>query len=58
MPWSKKQRRLQMMPQEKEVDLEKMFEVVKHDVSSSLRCAPAHHATRLFMCVCSCGDGE
>ena len=58
MPWSKKQRRLQMMPQEKEVDLEKMFEIVKHDVSS-LVCAVSV-LTALLVCsfVRSCGGGE
>ena len=35
MPWSKKQRRLQKMPLQKDVDMEKMFEIVKHDVSFS-----------------------
>jgi len=32
MPWSTKQRRLQAVPNKKDIDLKKMFEIVKHDV--------------------------
>lgn len=32
MPWSRKQRKLQKTPLQKEIDLKKMFEIVKHDV--------------------------
>lgn len=36
MPWSRKQRKLQQTPLQKEIDIKKMFEIIKHDVSFTL----------------------
>ena len=44
-----------MMPQEKEVDLEKMFEIVKHDVRAMFS-SPTLNV--FVLCKRSCGDGE
>ena len=32
MPWSRKQRKLQKTPIQKDIDIKKMFEIIKHDM--------------------------